>query len=123
MLLITGRVIPGRKLGREIGFPTINLNVPKKYTEQDFGVFVVEVFIDANKYFGIANFGVAPTINFSEPKLEIHLIDFNQELKNELVTVQELHRIRDIRKFKNLDALKEQINMDLEFAKKYLELN
>ena len=112
---ISGKVIHGDKRGREFGFPTANIHMfhnrpPLK------GVFAVKL----NNMQGVANLGVRPTIaGISKLNLEVHLFDFSKDLYGQHANVTFLKKIRDEKKFKNIDALKAQIQIDINNVKKY----
>ena len=114
---ISGKVVHGDKRGREIGFPTANIHMfhnrpPLK------GVFAVKL----NNMYGVANLGVRPTIaGFSKLNLEVHLFDFSKNIYGKHAHVTFLKKIRDEKKFKNIDALKKQIQIDIDNTKKYFK--
>jgi len=112
---VSGKVIEGRKLGRELGFPTANLRLGDLQTPKD-GVWVVEV---DGKHRGVANLGMRPTVGGDEKLLEVHLFDFSGDLYGKTLRVKFLRHIRDERKFASLDELKEQIAKDAAEAKEW----
>jgi riboflavin kinase/FMN adenylyltransferase len=113
---VTGHVVYGRQLGRQLDIPTANLRLGR-YRSPLTGVFVVEVDVDGQRHRGIANVGVRPTIGGTEPLVEAHLFDFVGDLYGKLITVTFRHRIRDEQAFPGLDALKAQIARDSDFAR------
>lgn len=118
-----GRVIHGKKLGRQLGFRTLNLN-PKRNKMPVEGVYSVFVTgLAEYKVAGIANIGIRPTINGVQPAIEVHLFDWHKDVYGAHVGV-ELHKfIRSEQKFNGLDELKKQIHLDVIQAKQYLEIN
>ena len=116
---IDGKVQKGKQLGKKIGFPTANINI-KDYVLAKPGVYAVKVRKIKNpKYIkGIANFGYRPTFNGKKILLEVHLFNFSGNLYNKYLRVEFLKFIRAEKKFKNVDRLKKQINIDLSIAKK-----
>ena len=114
---ISGKVVHGDKRGREIGFPTANIHMfhnrpPLK------GVFAVKL----NNMYGVANLGVRPTIaGFSKLNLEVHLFNFSKNIYGKHAHVTFLKKIRDEIKFKNIDALKKQIQIDIDNVKKFFK--
>ena len=114
---ISGKVVHGDKRGREIGFPTANIHMfhnrpPLK------GVFAVKL----NNMYGVANLGVRPTIaGFSKLNLEVHLFNFSKNIYGKHAHVTFLKKIRDEKKFENIDALKKQIQIDIENVKKFFK--
>ena len=117
---ITGRVIYGKSLGKTIGFPTANINL-KHLDSALRGVFYVKVKIDGmeKKYPGIANIGFKPTVGGEELCLEIHLLDFNQDIYLKYINVEFLDYLRSEQKFNGLEELTNQLKIDREQAKKY----
>ena len=114
---ISGKVVHGDKRGREIGFPTANIHMfhnrpPLK------GVFAVKL----NNMYGVANLGVRPTIaGFSKLNLEVHLFNFSKNIYGKHAHVTFLKKIRDEIKFENIDALKKQIQIDIDNVKKFFK--
>lgn len=124
---VQGKVIQGKKLGREIGYPTINLQLNNEHKIMPLdGVYAVEVRIAGLKHFGMMNIGINPTINApykEEKKYEVHLFDFDQDLYDENVIVLFRKFIREEKTFDNLDALKLQIQADEKNIRKYFNIN
>ena len=110
---ISGRVLHGAKLGRTIGFPTLNLRIAHKRPAVH-GVFAVRVFgIDDRAWPGVASVGLRPTISQSGRwLLEVHLFDFAESIYGRLVRVEFVQRLRDEEKFGTLDQLTEAIRND-----------
>lgn len=112
---VKNEVIKGRQIGRTIGFKTANLKMPEKMINIPDGVYAVEVEVLGKKHMGIANFGSNPTVTDDFQKLlEVHIIDFNQDIYGELVKVSFLVKIRNEKKFQSLTELKTQIEKDIE---------
>lgn len=117
---VFGEVGTGKKLGREIGFPTLNINIHKNIVAPRFGVYAVEVKLLGEKLKGIMNIGLNPTVSDSERlKVEVHVLNFNRDVYGELVEVRFKKFIRDEKKFSSLDDLKAQIAKDVEEVEKY----
>jgi riboflavin kinase/FMN adenylyltransferase len=83
------------------------------------GVYAVRVTGLDQKYEGVANIGIRPTVDGKEPLLEVHIFDFDRDIYGDLITVEFRHKIRDERTFDGLDALKAQIHYDLETAREW----
>jgi len=117
---ISGRVMYGQQLGRTIGVPTANLALKGKKAPLE-GVFAVEVAgLEKNKLVqGVANVGVRPTVGGKVPVLEVHLFDFDANIYGENIRVVFRKKIRDEQKFNGLDALKQQIQLDISSARKH----
>jgi riboflavin kinase/FMN adenylyltransferase len=118
---ISGRVVHGRKLGRELGFATANVQL-KHNRPPLTGIYAVKVHgIGAVARPAVASLGVRPTITASgRAVLEVHLFDFSGDLYDAHVRVEFLHKIRDEEKYPDLETLKTQIARDCEAAKSFL---
>lgn len=117
---ILGTVERGQQLGRTIGFPTANLRAHNEQFPPD-GVYAVHVTWNGRKADGVANIGMRPTVNSSsaERRLEVHLFEVNEDLYQQDLEVAFLKFLRAEQKFAHLDALKKQIQADVETAKKF----
>ena len=110
---ITGRVVYGQQLGRELGFPTANVQL-NRYSAPLSGVYAVLVNIDGAVYRGAANVGLRPTVgDLLKPILEVHLLDFEADLYGRRIEVKFVTKIRDEEKFTSLDKLIESIQRDV----------
>ncbi|WP_019895552.1 bifunctional riboflavin kinase/FAD synthetase [Hydrogenovibrio halophilus] len=117
-----GRVIHGKKLGRQLGFRTLNLN-PKRLRMPLEGVYTVYVHgLDETPQPGIANIGVRPTVKGERPSIEVHLFDWDQEVYGAHVRVEVDRFVRPEQAFASLDALKQQITRDVARARSLLGL-
>lgn len=117
-----GRVIHGQKLGRKLGFPTLNLN-PKRLQMPVSGVFAVRVAgLDHQAWPGVANIGVRPTVQGSRPSIEVHLFNWQKMVYGAHVEVRLEAFIRPEMKFDGLETLRAQIQLDAEQAKRYFNL-
>ncbi len=105
---ISGTVIEGRKLGRELGFPTANLQIDERQTPRD-GVWAVKLD-DARE--GVANLGTRPTVDGTGRLLEVHIFGFSGDLYGKELRVRFCKFLRPERKFGSLDELREQILRD-----------
>jgi len=116
---ISGRVIYGKQLGRQIGFRTVNLSLGRRKAPVN-GVFAVVITVGGQEYQGVANVGVRPTVSGgSKPLLESHIFNFDRDIYGERISVAFKCKIRDEMRFASLDALKEQIVADVKQAKQY----
>lgn len=118
---ISGRVMYGQQLGRTIGVPTANLALKGKKAPLE-GVFAVEVagLEQGNKLVqGVANVGVRPTVGGKVPVLEVHLFDFDRSIYGEHIRVVFRKKIRDEQRFDGLEALKKQIQLDIDSARRH----
>ena len=120
---LSGRVAHGKKLGRELGFPTINLKMGKRPIAVD-GIFAVLVKgIDNRTLRGVASIGTRPTVNGVGTILEVYILNFSEQVYGYCVDVEILHKIRNEEKFDSLDTLVEKINQDIDEAHTYFEHN
>jgi riboflavin kinase/FMN adenylyltransferase len=119
---ICGKVIHGNQLGREIGFPTANIQMLRKNTAIE-GVFAVTMTgLNGVEAYGVANVGTRPTVNGgTKVILETHLFDFDQDIYGKQVEVHFKHKIRSEMCFESLDNLKRQIQVDTAQAKTYMQ--
>ena len=114
---ISGKVVHGEKRGRKIGFPTANIHMRHNRPPLK-GVFAVKF----QKHFGVANLGIRPSIEGEKKlQLEVHLLNFSSDLYGQHVSVIFLKKLRDEKKFKSLDELKEQIKLDVIKAKLFFD--
>lgn len=127
---ISGKVVYGQQLGRTLGAPTANVELHRLRTAMS-GVYAVRVKIHASSAGNrtraesswlpaVANVGCRPTVNDSiKAILEVHLLDFTDELYGRRITVEFHHKIREEKKFESLDLLKAQIHQDIDTARQY----
>ena len=109
---MAGRVRRGQQLGRRLGYPTANLALHRKVVPL-WGVFAVRVsgagLVD---HPAVASLGTRPTIDGTEPLLEVHVFDYDGDLYGRYLDVDFVRRLRDERRFESLDALVEQMHRD-----------
>ncbi len=118
---ISGTVITGRRRGgKMIGFPTANIR-PTSQALMRPGVYVVRVEVKGKVYGGAANMGYNPTFSDTPFTLEVHILDFDQDIYGETVTVRFLDRLRDERRFSSIEELIAHIKKDVEKAREILE--
>lgn len=115
---MSGRVVSGKKLGRELGYPTANIQVSRDPVAIS-GVFAVRVKTDdAGWLDAVANLGYRPAVNsLKKPLLEVHIFDFSQNIYGKRIRVRFLKKIRDEENFENLEALTSAIKKDAEDAR------
>lgn len=118
---LTGPVVRGDQLGRQLGFPTANLDVTG-LALPPHGVYAVEVSLDGRPLPGVLNLGHRPTVQDSAPQLrvEVHLLDFTGDLYDRELAVTFIQKLRDEQKFPSLDALRAQIEADIAAARRVL---
>lgn len=117
---ISGRVVHGDRIGRQLGFPTVNIQLKRKCLPLT-GVFTVRVSgLDGGEWPGAANLGVRPTLGAGlRPILEVHLLDFDRQIYGAHLTVHFLHQLRKEAKFDSLAALRAQIAQDVAATRAY----
>lgn len=119
---ISGEVVTGKQLGRKLGFPTANIKPddPYKLIPKN-GVYIVEVIADKTKYRGILSIGTNPTVNDDVRKksIEVHILDFEEDIYGRMISVSMLKRLRDEQKFDNVAQLTEQMILDKENTIRY----
>ena len=115
---ILGTVKTGEKLGKKLGYPTANLSAHSEQFPPN-GVYLAEAWIQGVLYHGVINLGYRPTVSSGtiDRVLEIHLLDFNDEIYGEDVEVRFVRYLRPERKFENLEALVRQIDLDVRQAR------
>jgi riboflavin kinase/FMN adenylyltransferase len=110
----SGRVVHGEKRGRTLGFPTANLALDPEKLVPARGVYAVWVSRAGHTglYKGMMNIGTRPTVNGRHESCEVHLLDFDGDLYDQLLTIHLVESIRQEQRFESLDALKAQLHMD-----------
>jgi riboflavin kinase/FMN adenylyltransferase len=108
---IDATVVAGRGKGRELGFPTANLRTDNELVPPD-GVYGTTLEIDRVLHAGLTNIGVRPTFGESERTIETHLLNFSGDLYGKAVRLAFVQRLRDERRFEDVDALRTQIEAD-----------
>ena len=119
---MAGRVRLGKRLGRTLGYPTANLALQRKVVPL-WGIFAVRVSgAGLVGYPAVSSLGTRPTVNGTDPLLEVHLFDFDGDLYGQHLDVDFVARLRDEQKFESLDALVAQMNRDAAAARAILGL-
>jgi len=117
---MSGRVILGERVGRQLGYPTANVNLNRKQSAV-MGIFAVRVSgpgwgpLDA-----VASIGTRPTFGTNRPLLEVHIFDFDQDIYGEYIHVDFIARLRSEEKFDDVDALVAQMHRDSALAREIL---
>lgn len=125
--MLSGHVVHGQKLGRNLGFPTLNLAVANKLHKRKpaaQGIFVAQVHgLSDNPLPAVASLGQRPTVDDSgRYLLEVHVFNFQQNVYGKLVRVELLKKLRDEEKYNDLETLKTAIHQDANAAKNYFEI-
>ncbi len=117
---IEGRVVPGDQVGRELGYPTANVDLDR-YLRPAYGVYAVRGRLpDGRVLDGAANLGIRPQFDPPKELFEPHFLDFSGDLYGQVIEVELIERIRGEAKFESLDALKAQIGRDCDTARAIL---
>ncbi len=118
---VSGNVKKGKQLGRTIGFPTINIEMPRELLLPGKGVYISRTYLDGRWYESVTNIGQNPTVEKAVPRAETHLLQFSGEAYGKKAETELLAFIRSERKFENLAALCRQIEKDTAITKQYFK--
>jgi riboflavin kinase / FMN adenylyltransferase len=120
---IRGKVIKGRKRGgSQLGFPTANIKLHDELCPK-LGVYAVNVETAKGNFWGVANIGFSPTFGDQMFTIEVHILDFNDNIYGTRIRVNMVKKLRDEKKFSSIKELSEQIEKDIKIAKDILEKN
>lgn len=120
--VLTGNVVKGNQLGRTIGFPTANVEIPEEYKLiPKNGVYIVTTIVNDETVFGMMNIGVKPTLGENKLTIEVHLLNFDKDIYHQKIQVNVLERLRDEEKFESFEALKSQLEVDKQNTIQYFE--
>ena len=121
---ISGKVVSGNRIGNKLGFPTANIEVDdKNKIKPKQGVYIVSSEIDGNKYYGMMNIGIRPTINGTKEISEVHFFNFNQNIYEKFIKISFLKRLRKEKKFQSLGDLTTQLQKDKQISLNWLNKN
>ena len=120
---IRGIVKDGQHLGRTLGFPTVNQELPKDKATVKNGVYLTRVRLGRTTKFGVTNIGMRPTVEGKELVCETHILNYSGNLYGKCLTVEFLKFIRPERKFNSLDELSAQVHLDMRSAIEYSKGN
>jgi riboflavin kinase/FMN adenylyltransferase len=117
---VKGLVSEGKRIGRTFGFPTLNIGMDAGMVIPAHGVYVTECAVNGGIYAGVTNVGVRPTVEGHGIRLvETHLLDFSGDLYGRPVRVAFLKKLRDERRFEDVEHLALQIKADCQSARDY----
>ena len=119
--ILTGTVIPGKQLGRTLGIPTANLQLPENLVVPRFGVYACRVQIDGIQYPAVTNIGIRPTVSGSGITVEPWILDYSGDLYGRQITLEFFHFLRPERKFPSLEALKAEIHANAQQSRELLK--
>jgi riboflavin kinase/FMN adenylyltransferase len=121
---MTGKVIKGFGRGKGFGFPTANLFIEEDYKLiPNNGVYVSSSIINDQQYYGLTNIGTNPTVNGTKRSIETYFIDFDSDLYDKEISVSLLHKLRDEKKFDNVEVLKKAMQEDKKQALSFIRKN
>jgi riboflavin kinase/FMN adenylyltransferase len=116
---MSGRVVHGERLGRQLGFPTANIRVGHRSSPLR-GVFAVRVSGLGPVRDAVANLGTRPTVNGREMLLEVHIFDFSETIYGRRIGVEFVHRLRDEQRFASVRDMTVQLERDAREARRLL---
>ena len=118
---LTGKVIHGKKLGRTIGYPTANIDVPVNKLLPKSGAYIVEVWIENAFYKGMLSIGTNPTVDNENETLhtEVYILDFDQDIYGTEITVRFRDYLHDEIKFEGLEKLIEKLDLDKRLTEEF----
>ena len=119
--MLTGKVKKGKGLGKQLGFPTANIEIEEDYKIiPKQGSYIVSSIIDDVMVYGMMNIGMNPTVNGITETIEVHFFNFNEDIYEDIIKIDLHHRIRDEVKFESVEALKLQLARDKNTALVYI---
>ena len=122
--MLTGTIVRGKGIGKDLGFPTANLEIKEDYKLiPKNGVYVIRSFIDGETVYGMMNIGTNPTVGGKEKTIESYFFDLDKDLYEKELQIEMLVRIRDEKKFDSVNDLKIAMKQDQAFSRQYLKDN
>ena len=119
--MLTGKVTKGRGLGRQLGYPTANIEIAEDYKIiPKRGSYIISSMIKGEPVYGMMNIGINPTVNGDKQTIEVHFFDFEKDIYKDTIQIDLLQRIRDEEKFESVEALKHQLAIDKKTALDYI---
>lgn len=119
--LVTGRVIHGNKLGRELGIPTANLAILPEDAPA-FGIYAVTAILAGEAVAGIASWGTRPHFDGGAPLLEVHLFDFGRNIYGAMLAVRFDLYLRPEARFANIGEFMAQVQDDIAKARRFHQI-
>ena len=117
---LEGQVVIGDRRGTELGFPTANLSLDIEIILPGDGIYATWAFVDGVRYPSATSIGVRPTFGLSERLLEVHVIDFDQDIYGKTMCVEFVSKLRNQETFQNVEELIHQINQDVTDSRQVL---
>lgn len=118
---LTGRVVPGKQLGRKLGVPTANLLLPEGLAMPKFGVYICRAVVAGRCCCAVTNIGTRPTVSGRGITVEAWILDFEGDLYDQEIRLEFYYFLREELKFPDLAALQEQIRRDAAQTRAYFE--
>lgn len=109
-MIIKGKVIRGAQLGRQMGFPTANIDA--RDIDIENGVYFSRVVVGETTYTAMSNIGIRPSVDGTTRLLETHLFDFSGDLYDKTITIDLITKIRDEQRFGSVEELRNQLTAD-----------
>ena len=122
--MLTGEVVKGKALGRQIDYPTANIYIKEDYKLiPKHGSYIVSSVIDGEVIYGMMNIGFNPTVEGEDETIEVHFFNFNKNIYKKTIQIDLLQRIRDEKKFESVEALKAQLLKDKEASLNFIKFH
>jgi len=119
--MLSGTVVKGKALGRQISYPTANILIEENYKLiPKQGAYIVSSIIDDSLVYGMMNIGINPTVNGNKETIEVHFLNYSEDIYNKKIQIDLLERIRDEKKFESVEALKNQLAKDKQTTLDYI---
>ncbi|TBM98977.1 bifunctional riboflavin kinase/FAD synthetase [Hyunsoonleella flava] len=119
--MLTGTVIKGKGIGKQLDYPTANIGINEAYKLiPKQGSYVVKTTIGKDTVFGMMNIGMNPTVSGETESIEVHFFNFDSTIYGEKIQIDVLERIRDEQKFESVQALKDQLQKDKLFSLNFI---
>ncbi len=117
-IILTGKVVHGKELGRTVGMPTANLLITEG-TLPESGVYATRICVDGEWFLSVTNIGTRPSVDSSSSlTVEVHILDFERNIYGKMVILEVHGLLRPIQKFDSLLAVQEQVQKDILQVKK-----
>ena len=117
--MLTGTVVTGRRLGRRLGFPTANIELPETVIVPRHGVYACRAYVGEESYMAVCNVGSRPTVEGHQVRTETWLLDFSGDLYGRSVTLEFLRFLRPEQRFESLEILREAVLQDAENTRNF----
>lgn len=120
--MLTGTIVKGKGIGKQLGYPTANLHIAEQYKLiPKNGAYTVKCILNGQTVYGMMNIGFNPTVNGTEKSIEINFFDFDADLYGKKIQVAIIARLRDEHKFESVAALQTQLAKDKESSLQFIK--